>query len=42
MGGKLILQMEEIPEEKREICKDALQTAAIYDKFDIKILRIDK
>ena len=34
--------MEEILEEKREICKDALQPAAIYDKFDIKILRIDK
>ena len=42
MGGKLIPQMEEILEEKRGICKDALQTVAIYDKFDIKILRIDK
>jgi hypothetical protein len=36
MGGKLIPQMEEMLEDKREICKGALKPAAIYDTFNIK------
>ena len=38
MGGKLIPLMEKMLEEKREICKDALQPSAIYDTFGIKII----
>jgi len=41
MGGKLIPQMEKILEDKREICKDALQPSAIYNTFDIKSIEGD-
>jgi len=36
MGGTLIPRMEEMLEEKRGICKDAVQPAAIYNTFIIK------
>lgn len=41
MGGKLVPRMEEMLEDKREICKDTLRPSAIYDTFDIKSVEGD-
>jgi len=41
MGGRLIPQMETMLEGKRGICIDALEPAAIYDKFDIDTIEGD-
>ncbi len=41
MGGRLIPRMEEMLEDKRDICVDALEPAAVYDTFDIRSIEGD-
>jgi len=42
MGGRLIPQMEKMLEDKREVCINALEPAAVYDKFDISGIKGDQ
>ena len=41
MGGRLIPRMEEMLADKRGICIDALEPAAVYDTFDIRNIEGD-
>ncbi|GAH98714.1 unnamed protein product [marine sediment metagenome] len=41
MGGRLVPRMEEMLEDKREICIDVLEPAAVYDTFDIRSVEGD-
>ena len=41
MGGRLVPRMEEMLEDKRGICIDALEPVAVYDTFDIKNIEDD-
>jgi len=41
MGGRLIPQMEKMLEDKKGICIDALEPAAVYGKFDISSIEGD-
>ncbi len=41
MGGRLVPRMEEMLEDKRDICVDALEPAAVYDTFDIRSIEGD-
>ena len=35
MGGRLIPQMEEMLEDRKKTCENALRPSAVYDTFDI-------